>query len=186
MTLFRSLIRITTSQEFYQHTGNPGASFATAERLQRSITLTNNYIVETHYDSGMFATLFFGILDPRDGRLTYVNGGHEPPLIIHSGQLRKPLYKTGPAVGALTDCRFDVGVVQLNPGEMLFTFTDGAPEAKDPHGEFFGRERLLDIFRQFDQTADEIVKTIEANLRGHIDGATQFDDITLLAVRRVH
>jgi sigma-B regulation protein RsbU (phosphoserine phosphatase) len=186
MTLFRSLIRITTSQEFYQHNNSTTTSLSTAERLQGAISLTNNYIAETHYDSGMFVTLFFGILDPRDGKLAYINGGHEPPLIIHAGQLRKSLYKTGPAVGALTDSRFNVDVVQLNPRETFIAFTDGAPEAKDLHGEFFGRERLLDIFRQDGQTADEMVKTIESRLREHIDGATQFDDITLLAVRRVH
>jgi sigma-B regulation protein RsbU (phosphoserine phosphatase) len=185
MTLFRSLIRITASQESYERTGSMKDSLSTAERLQRAISLTNNYIAETHYDSGMFATLFFGILDPREGMLTYINGGHEPPLIIQAGQVRELLSKTGPAVGALTDCHFDVKIVQLKPDEMLIAFTDGASEAKDLHGEFFGRERLLEILRQCGQTADEMVKAIETRLRNHIDSATQFDDITLLAVRRV-
>jgi sigma-B regulation protein RsbU (phosphoserine phosphatase) len=185
MTLFRSLIRITANQEFYQHAGSIRVSLSTAERLQHAISLTNNYIAETHYDSGMFATLFFGILDPRDSKLTYVNGGHEPPLIIHAGRVRESLCKTGPAVGALADCHFDVSAVQFHPGEMLIAFTDGAHDAKSPQGEFFGRERLLDIFRRSAQTADEMVKTVEAKLLGHIDGTTQFDDITLLAVRRL-
>lgn len=186
MTLFRSLIRVTASQEYYEHTKNIGLALPAAERLQRTISLTNNYIAETHYESGMFATLFFGILDPRAGRLTYVNGGHEPPLILHAGNVRESLCKTGPAVGALADCHFDVNVVQLDPDEMLIAFTDGAPEAKDPRGEFFGRERLHEILRQASLTADAMVKTIETRLRGHIGGATQFDDITLLAVKHVH
>jgi sigma-B regulation protein RsbU (phosphoserine phosphatase) len=184
MTLFRSLIRITASQEFYQHTGNTSVSLSTAERLQRAISLTNNYIAETHYDSGMFATLFFGILDPRAGRLIYVNGGHEPPLIVRSDNLRESLYKTGPAVGALFDCHFDVCVAQLDPGEILFALTDGAPEAKDPRGEFFGRERLLHILRQSNNSSYALVKTIETELHQYMGDATQFDDITLLAVRR--
>jgi sigma-B regulation protein RsbU (phosphoserine phosphatase) len=184
MTLFRSLIRITASQESYERTSQANGSLSTVGRLQRTISLTNNYIAETHYDSGMFATLFFGILNPRDGRLTYINGGHEPPLIIHAGQVRESLFRTGPAVGALADCRFDVRVAQLQPGEMLLAFTDGAPEAKDLHGEFFGRERLLEIFGQSSRSAEEMVKAVEAELRGHIDGATQFDDITLFAMRR--
>jgi sigma-B regulation protein RsbU (phosphoserine phosphatase) len=79
-----------------------------------------------------------------------------------------------------------VGVVQLHPGEMLFSFTDGAPEAKNPRDEFFGRQRLLDIPRQYSHSAHETVKSLEARLRQYIDSATQFDDITLLAVRRVH
>jgi sigma-B regulation protein RsbU (phosphoserine phosphatase) len=132
----------------------------------------------------MFATLFFGILDPRDGRLIYINGGHEPPLIVRSGIVRESLRKTGPAVGALLDCHFDVRVVNLIRGEMLFAFTDGAPEAKDPRGEFFGREHLLHLLRLHNSSCDGLVKTIEAKLHQYMDGATQFDDITLLAVRR--
>jgi sigma-B regulation protein RsbU (phosphoserine phosphatase) len=149
------------------------------------MTLTSNYIAETHQDSGMFATLFFGILHPRTGRLIYINGGHEPPLIVHSGALRESLYKSGPAVGALLDCHFDVQTVKLHPGDMLFAFTDGVPEAGDLHGSFFGRERVLDILRQSHSSAGILIKTVESELRQHMDGTTQFDDITLLAVRRV-
>jgi serine phosphatase RsbU (regulator of sigma subunit) len=69
---------------------------------------------------------------------------------------------------------------------MLFAFTDGAPEAKDPHGDFFGRERLLDVVRHSSHSSDQMVKTIESLLRQYIDSTTQFDDITLLAVRRLH
>jgi sigma-B regulation protein RsbU (phosphoserine phosphatase) len=186
MTLFRSLIRITSNQEYFEHSEHTGASQSTAQRLQRAMLLTNNYIAETHQESGMFATLFFGILDPRHGELTYVNGGHEPPLIVRSGRVRQSLRKTGPAVGAILDRRFGVDVVQLDPGEMLFAFTDGASEAKDPQGEFFGRERLLRILQGCDRSSRELVRTLETELRQYMGGATQFDDITLLAVRRVH
>jgi len=185
MTLFRSLIRITANQDYFEHTENAGTSFFTAEHLQRAMMLTNNYIAETHHASGMFATLFFGILDPHNGRLMYINGGHEPPLIVRSGNVRESLCKTGPAVGAIPRCHFDVRVVQMEPGEMLFAFTDGAPEAKDPQGEFFGRKRLLQTFQQCSSSSHELVGTIEAELHQYMHGATQFDDITLLAVRRV-
>ena len=72
MTLFRSLIRAAaTTDGFGESAGS------TAEvRLQHTIELTNNYIAETHGSTGMFATVFFGILDPRSGLLTYINGGH--------------------------------------------------------------------------------------------------------------
>ena len=185
MTLFRSLIRITANQDYFERTENAGASFFTAEHLQRALMLTNNYIAETHQASGMFATLFFGILDLHSGRLIYINGGHEPPLIIRSGEVRKSLRKTGPAVGAIPGCHFDVQCVQLDPGELLFAFTDGAPEAKDPRGEFFGHERLFEVLRQGSSSLHELVRTIEAKLHRHMDGVTRFDDITLLAVRRV-
>jgi len=147
--------------------------------------LTNNYIAETHGGSGMFATLFFGILDPRDGRLTYINGGHEPPLIIKSGKVRQTLHKTGPAVGVITNCRFEILETQLHEGDIFFAFTDGVPDCKDPRGEFFGRERVYDIFQRASTSSSELVKVFETELRQYISTAIQFDDITLLVVRRV-
>jgi serine phosphatase RsbU (regulator of sigma subunit)/putative methionine-R-sulfoxide reductase with GAF domain len=184
MTLFRSLIRITSNQEHFEHNGNSNASLSIAKRLKHSMILTNNYIAETHRDSGMFATVFFGILDPQEGTLMYINGGHEPPLIAQSGSLRETLRKTGPAVGAVRSGHFEVHTAQLNPGEMFFAFTDGAPDAKDPRGEFFGRDRLLDIVRGHPGSAQELIKLTEEELHRYMDSATQFDDITLLAVRR--
>jgi GAF domain-containing protein len=185
MTLFRSLIRITANQDYFERKESDGASYFTAGRLQRAMMLTNNYIAETHQASGMFATLFFGILDPQAGRLMYINGGHEPPLIVESGQVRESLRKSGPAVGAVWGGQFDVRIVELKPGDTLFAFTDGAPEAKEPRGEFFGRERLFQILRRCNDSSHELIQTIEAELHRYMDGATQFDDITLLALKRV-
>jgi serine phosphatase RsbU (regulator of sigma subunit) len=182
MTLFRSLIRVTSNLEHIEHAGLP---HSTPERLKRAMILTNNYIAETHGDSGMFATLFFGILDPYDGKLTYINGGHEPPLIVRAGVVRETLYKTGPAVGVVMDCPFDLFETQLNTGDTFFAFTDGVPDCKDPSGEFYGRERLLDILHQSDESVPDLVGIIETELRQYIASATQFDDITLLAVRRL-
>jgi GAF domain-containing protein len=184
MTLFRSLIRITSNREYFEHNGNSNTSLSIATRLQHSMTLTNNYIAETHKGSGMFATVFFGILDPQEGSLIYINGGHEAPLIIHSGQVRESLRKTGPAVGAIWDACFEVRAAQLDLDETLFAFTDGAPEAKDPPGQFFGRHRLVDLLRGHTGSAQELIKHIEDELHHYMDSATQFDDITLLAVRR--
>ncbi len=184
MTLFRSLIRITANQEYFEHIESPSNS--TTERLQRAMLLTNNYIAETHQESGMFATIFFAILDPRSGRLTYINGGHEPPLIVQAGEVRESLRKTGPAIGAILGAKFDCRVVQLNPGEMFFAFTDGALEARDPHGDFFGRVRLLNTLQQRDCPANELVEMIRDELHRYVGTATQFDDITLLAMRRIH
>jgi serine phosphatase RsbU (regulator of sigma subunit) len=184
MTLFRSLIRITANQETFEQVEYVGASHSTAERLQRAVTVTNNYITGTHGKSGMFATLFFGILDPRTGELTYINGGHESPLIIRSGRISETLQKTGPAVGAIPDCHFEVRKTQLDPGNMLFAFTDGAQEAKDPLGEFFGHERLIDALYREIGSADKIISSVESELQRYIASAEQFDDITLLVVKR--
>jgi sigma-B regulation protein RsbU (phosphoserine phosphatase) len=185
MTLFRSLIRVTANQEYFERTWQGMMQHSTDERLKRAVLLTNNYIAETHGDSGMFATLFFGILDPQNGKLIYINGGHEPPLILRSGVVRETLDKTGPAVGVVMDCHFDLLETQLDAGDTFFAFTDGVPDCSNPSGEFFGRDRLLDILRHSDEPAHDLVISIETELRQYIASATQFDDITLLAVRRL-
>jgi serine phosphatase RsbU (regulator of sigma subunit) len=132
----------------------------------------------------MFTTLFFGILDPRNGKLTYANGGHEPPYIIRSGGKYEMLGRTGPAVGAMGDRDFGPLETQLETGDVLFAYTDGVPDCQDTHGGFFGHERLLDLLQRGSTSSDELVDTVEAELHEYSNGATQFDDITLLTVRR--
>ena len=184
MTLFRSLIRAAANLDAFEHAGKSNKTLSARDRLQRAVLLTNNYIAETHGDSGMFATVFFAILDPRDGRLAYVNGGHEPPLMIRSGVVQETLRKTGPALGATTDCLFQLRETRLNSGDMLFAFTDGVPDCRNPTDELFGRDRLLAILQGDNTSAQERVETTKAELCKYIAGATQFDDITLLALRR--
>jgi sigma-B regulation protein RsbU (phosphoserine phosphatase) len=184
MTLFRSLIRAAANLDYFEQNDKADAPHSTAERLQRAISLTNNYIAETHGESGMFATLFFGILDPRDGELAYINGGHESPLIIHADNSHQTLRATGPAVGAIPNFRFRILETQLQPNDTFFAFTDGVPDCQNPRGEFYGRKRLLDVLQNTSGSSLELVNAIEADLRQYIAGATQFDDITLLAVRR--
>ncbi len=183
MTLFRSLIRVTANQDYFEHMEAIGAS--TAERLQRAVSLTNNYIAETHETSAMFATLFFCILDPRDGKLAYINGGHEPPLIVRSGTVREILRKTGPAVGAVRNGCFDVLQTRLFAGDILFAYTDGVLDCKNPRDEFFGRQRVFDFLQRTAESSQELVQSLQAELQQFNASATQFDDITLLAIRRM-
>ena len=184
MTLFRSLIRVTATQETLEHGGEAIEAYSSADRLTHAMLLTNDYIAETHGKSGMFATIFFGLLDPRTGVLTYVNGGHEPPLIIHSGLVREYLPKTGPAVGVIAGVRFGALNTQLDPGDTFFAYTDGVTEAMNPQEEFFGHERLREAISRESCSSQDFIAGIESRLRQYISHATQFDDITLLAVRR--
>ena len=184
MTLFRSLIRAAANLDYFEHTEQVRGKTSVNERLQRAILLTNNYIAETHGASGMFATIFFGILNPCDGKLIYINGGHEPPFVIHCGVVDEVLHKTGPAVGVITDCRFQLLETRLGPGDILYAFTDGVPDCRNPLDEEFGRDRLMAILQRNYQSARGLVEATETELHQYIAGATQFDDITLLAVRR--
>ncbi len=184
MTLFRSLIRAAANLDYFEHTGMLDAAYSAEARLQSAISLTNNYIAETHGESGMFATLFFAILNPHDGRLFYINGGHEPPFIIRPGNTMERLYKTGPAVGVIINGQYDLAQTHLQAGDMFVAFTDGVPDCRNPHGEFYGRRRLANFLQNTGGSPLDLVNAIKADLHQYIAGGTQFDDITLMAVKR--
>ena len=151
-----------------------------------AVKLTNDYIADNHGDMNMFATLFFGVLDPGTGVLTYVNGGHDPPAIVGpDGVVKTRLKPTGPAVGMLPDMDFDIQQVTLEPGDLLMTFSDGVPDARNPDGERFTVEGLWSLLEQSDPSVVALLDRIEAALRAHIADADQFDDITMLAARRI-
>jgi sigma-B regulation protein RsbU (phosphoserine phosphatase) len=200
MALFRSLIRLFSGQTFLDefllrsnehirklidlmhNTQAPGLDYTQA--LQ-AVRLTNNYIVKNHGDLGMFATLFFGVLDPNTGLLTYINGGHEPLFILNpSGGVRERLKSVGPAVGILPNIDYPINQVHLNPGDIMLGFTDGVPEARTSSGEFFTKERLLSMLEQPASSAAVLLDQISARVLKHTGEADQYDDITMLAVRR--
>jgi serine phosphatase RsbU (regulator of sigma subunit) len=177
MTLFRSLLRFTMQAKDSLGEGS------SADKLKYAATLTNNYIAETHGETGMFATIFFGLLDPSNGMLTYINAGHEHPLVVYPSLYCTPLRNTGPAVGVIPNVNFAVRELQLHPGEIFFAFTDGAPDSLDPAGNRFGRERLVSILANH-TSAQGLLTDVYKQITEYMGEAEQFDDITLLAVRR--
>ncbi len=183
MTLFRSLIRASATTDYF--TASPvSKEDLVYTRLRHAITLTNNYIAETHGEKGMFATLFFGILDPSNGKIAYINCGHEPPLIFHRPQEYFTLDKTGPAVGILTNASFRIAETALGEGDLFLAFTDGVPDTENKASQAFGRKWIADLSPH--QSATAVLHLIESELHKHMAGADQFDDITLLAVRRAN
>jgi phosphoserine phosphatase RsbU/P len=201
MALFRSLIRIFSGQISLEEpevltpdqlvSDNSPINFhksnysAEVDAL-KAISLTNNYIAKIHCQLCMFATIFFGVLNPKTGVLTYINGGHEFPIILDSEGIKKRLSKTGPAVGMMPNVKFKVEQVQLEPGDILLTYTDGVTEAHSPTGEFFTEKNLLSLVEKTTCSTTHLLNTVEASLRNHIGDATQFDDITMLAIRWIN
>jgi serine phosphatase RsbU (regulator of sigma subunit) len=131
----------------------------------------------------MFATVFFGLLQPSQATLTYINGGHEPPILTNSQGLRR-LQRTGPALGMFPEQQFQARSVQLQPKDLLLAYTDGVYDALNPELQEFGEERLLNLVKSHNSTANELLSLLRADLRAHISSANQYDDITLLAMRR--
>jgi sigma-B regulation protein RsbU (phosphoserine phosphatase) len=133
----------------------------------------------------MFATLFFGVLDPSTGTLRYINAGHEPPVVVGAAGVVARLTTTGPAVGGIPNVDFKVNLVQLEPGDVLVSYTDGVTDARNPSGESMTEKRLLALLAEPATSAGELLRRIEDGVQAHIGSADQFDDITLLVLRRM-
>jgi phosphoserine phosphatase RsbU/P len=153
--------------------------------LKNAVVLTSNYIATTHAQSNMFATAFFGVLDQASGAFGYVNGGHNPPVFCGKDGIKARLKPTGPAVGMLPNADYDIGQIQFEPGDYLLIFTDGVTDARNPAGELFNEKRLLRLLDPPIASAKELLDRIVDALREHIGTADQFDDITMMVIRRV-
>jgi len=183
MTLVRSLLRAVTNIDLYT-CPDVKSRHSSEERLLQAVTFTNNYIEENHGKTGMFATVFFAILDTRTGVLRYINCGHMPPLIAgEKGRLRA-LSLTGPAVGAIHSPKFVVLKDELRPGELLFAYTDGLTDAINTTEEYFTPARLKPILSG-GETPSAVVEKVKQSIAEFTRGAKQFDDIAMLAVSRV-
>ncbi|MFD0271947.1 PP2C family protein-serine/threonine phosphatase [Streptomyces sp. NPDC127106] len=192
MALIRSLLRHTAENSGLQHlvaagraSGSRRIPVVGATPLLNAVTATNGYLTRNHLRQGYFATLFFGVLDPLTGSLVYINGGHNPPLLLRAdGGEPLALDVTGPAVGVLPDCVYTLGYAQLNHGDTLFVFTDGVPEARCPDGTFLGDARMLELLAGPPGSGSEVVDRMDAAVREHTGTAEQHDDVTMLALHR--
>lgn len=200
MALFRSLLRAFAQQHYSSNlldANQPatvgGLGPAGRRRtlpsigtlaLKNAVELTNNYMINNHGQTAMFATLFMAVLDPSTGALIYVNAGHEPPVIFRGSNIRARLRPNGPAVGMMPDTAYEIEQAQLEPGETLLIYTDGVTEAKSPEGHLFTEKRLLTMLDGPSVPPGDLLARIEAGVRAHIANAAQFDDITMLAVTR--
>lgn len=183
MTLFRSLIRATATTDDFLDRGRRRA-LTPAERLQHVISFTNHYIAETHGEANMFATVFAGIFEAQSGALSYVNAGNEPPLLVRKGEVADALAVNGPVVGVIPEAQFGVGTCLMQPGDMLLIFTDGMIDALNGENEAFGGERLRLVLSGPSTHPSRLLERLEQQVCAHMGAATQFDDITILAVRR--
>jgi serine phosphatase RsbU (regulator of sigma subunit) len=197
MALFRSLIRVFAEQAIYCTGPGPTKISATPVSIETisssandqmarlgAVSSTNNYIANLHGRECMYATLFFGVLNPSTGILSYINGGHEPLYVINAGNIKDRLKPTGPAVGLMPDIIFKSQKIQLEPGDLLVGYTDGVTEARSPEDEIYTRDRLQSLLTQPLKSATETLERIKTNLFAFIDIAPRSDDVTMLAVQR--
>jgi serine phosphatase RsbU (regulator of sigma subunit) len=201
MALFRSLIRASADPEgggamqlgtgvHATPTSSPpedrAEAMAPADLLVRVAEFTNNYIAKLHGRTNMFATVFMAVIDPATGLCTFVNAGHEPPLVVGPEGIVRECRPTGPALGMMPDVPFTAGDTTLERGHTLFAFTDGLVEARSPSGEEFSNARLRAMLSgKREETATGMVARFVNAVELFGQRGDPHDDLTLLAATRL-
>ena len=147
------------------------------------LTDANNAICANNRE-GLFVTVWLGILDIRTGKIVAANAGHERPVLMHAGGDCELLHDPhGLVVGGMEGVRYREYEIQLNPGDKLFLYTDGVPEATDANENLFGNERMLDALNGVRAAAPEgVLKGVRRAVDGFVKDAEQFDDLTMLCL----
>ena len=132
----------------------------------------------------MFVTVWVGILEISTGKLTAANAGHEYPVLMRAGgnfELFKD--KHGFVIGGMEGVKYRQYELQLNPGDKLFLYTDGVPEATDADKNLFGTERMIEALNKSkDSTPKEVLRGVREAVDSFVKEAEQFDDLTMLCL----
>ncbi|MBQ3444392.1 MAG: SpoIIE family protein phosphatase [Selenomonadaceae bacterium] len=181
--------------------GIPAALFMVISK-----TVLKNFMVSTHNREGlaevvaaandklcanneamMFVTAFVGVLDLETGEFTFVNAGHNPPVVYHAATNHCDFLdvKKNFVLGPMDDIPFAEQKISLKPGDLLYLYTDGVTEALNVNDEEYLPERLINFMNSTDCTTDlkGLLKNIRGNLSMHVGMAEQSDDITMFALR---
>ena len=141
-----------------------------------------NNLLQEDNEAGMFVTVLYGVYDPSNGELTYANGGHNSPLVVHRDGTSMLLPLTdGIALGAAPNIQYKQNTVTLSPGDTVIFYTDGVTEAMNSEGEQFGLDRLRNLFpstvpRDPEKTNLAVFKAVN----DFVGETPQSDDITCL------
>ncbi|MDV4341786.1 SpoIIE family protein phosphatase [Methanoculleus sp. YWC-01] len=156
-------------------------------RSARDAIREANMLIAEDAKSGMFVTLFYAAADPANKTLTYVNAGHNPPLLFRSGGGRPVRLKgTGIILGVMPEAEYGEETVALESGDLLLLYTDGITEAINPDEEQFGEERLIEtVTGSLDRPSTEIVDRVRDAVMEFSGDEPQFDDLTLMVLRVV-
>jgi phosphoserine phosphatase RsbU/P len=147
------------------------------------LSRVNDFLFESS-DPERFVTAFYGVLDVRTGLLTYANAGHNPPLLLKSNGTTELLSEGGMLLGAFPSALYHEYRVQLQSGDLLVMYTDGASEAENRKGEQFGWERIGQIARQFGPDGPrQVIRKLLKSINTHCDGIGLQDDVTLVVLK---
>ena len=142
-----------------------------------------NRVLFVNTDPQIFATFFFGLLDPTSGKITYVNAGHNAPVVCGNGWLEE-LKTGGLPLGVIQDSAYSLGQTTLKPGELMALYSDGVVEATNSTEEEFGEERFIELLKEHrgeepEAILQKVIQAVESFC------GTPQDDVTLVIIKRL-
>ncbi len=147
------------------------------------LTKTNEAVCSNNPEE-MFVTVWLGVLEISTGKLTAANAGHEYPVVKHAdGRFEVLKDRHGLVIGAMDGTRYNEYEMQLAPGEKLFLYTDGVPEASNAEEHMFGTDRMLiALNRAPDAPPMRLLENVRSAVDSFVKDAEQFDDLTMLCM----
>ena len=141
-----------------------------------------NLMLHRDTRSAEFVTLFYGVIDASNGRLTYCNAGHPPPLLLRDGQVTE-LETDNMVLGINPEEQYEQSILDLRVGDVLLLYTDGLPDAMNFEGETFGKERVKQALQSSSGSADVIAQNVLWHMRRFAGLTKRTDDVTMVVVR---
>ena len=143
----------------------------------------NNNLFE-HNRAEMFVTIWLGILELSTGKMIAANAGHEYPAVMSEGQYKLLKDPHGFVAAGLKDMEYTNYEIQLRPGDRLFVYTDGVPEATNEAEELFGTRRMIDVLNlEPGAEPEKVLQNIQEGIDAFVGSAEQFDDLTMLCLK---
>ena len=149
-----------------------------------AINNANRQLCENN-DAGLFVTCWAGVYDTENGIITFVNAGHNPPVVMRKGETPKFLsQRAGFVLAGMENFRYREEQIQLSSGDEMFFYTDGVTEATNTSEQLYGSDRLLDTLENCQNLpVSEQLTYLKNDIDDFVGGADQFDDITIMAMK---
>ncbi len=151
--------------------------------IDEIFTKANSKLCESN-DAGMFVTAWMGILDLSEGKLKFVNAGHNPPLLKRAdGSFEYLKARSGLVLAGMDTVKYRKNETEFNPGDKIYLYTDGITEATNINNELYGEERLLEFINGVkEEKVQQLCTLVKKDVEEFVDTAPQFDDMTMVCV----
>jgi sigma-B regulation protein RsbU (phosphoserine phosphatase) len=145
----------------------------------------SNALLYSSTSADKFVTLFYGLLDIKNHKLTYSNAGHDNPFLLTSNNSAKRLKTGGIVLGIMDKFPFEEEVVELQTGDLIAIYSDGIAEAMNGKDDMFGEERIFELL-QYNraESSEKIIDLIIESVKNFAGTTPQFDDITLVIIKK--